>query len=74
MLDTWPYPGRMTEMKQGPTLIGREEAAAIGGVSTRTITRYVKAGFLTPYRDVPGRVRFSREQVRELFRLEADPS
>lgn len=63
----------MTDKEKKVKLVGREEAAELGGVTTRTITRYVKAGLLTPYRDVPGRVRFSEAQVREVFRYDPDP-
>ena len=73
MMDTPVYPADMTDTTKEDSLIGRAEAAEIGQVTTRTITRYVKAGLLTPYRDVPGRVRFSERQVREIFRLDPDP-
>lgn len=71
-VDTYSYPACMTNTEKKVRLVGRDEAAEIGGVSTRTITRYVKTGLLTPYRDVPGRVRFSEAQVREVFRYDPD--
>jgi hypothetical protein len=54
-------------------LLTRQEAAALAGVSVRSITRYATEGYLTKFRDARGRIGFAPEQVRAMGYFEAEP-
>lgn len=56
-------------MPNNDELVGTREAAEIGGVTQRTVARWVETGKLTPYAKIPGRTGaylFRREDVEAL--------
>lgn len=56
----------------GPEWLNRTDAAAMLGVTARTLLKYEKANqWITAHYDQHGRPRFRREEVQDLFRRRA---
>ena len=53
----------MTQQTNAPEYMAPKEVAAMIGISTRTLWRWIALGRLTPYRMSRGTLRFRRQQV-----------
>ena len=62
----------MTKNKED--LITMTEAADLAGVSYRTVSRWVKLGYLTKHTDARGRVRVSGAAVKAMGAFQKEPA
>lgn len=60
--------------KNKEDLITMKEAAELAGVSYRTVSRWVKLGYLTRHADARGRVRVSSAAVKAMGAFQKEPS
>lgn len=57
-----------------PEYISIRQAAALCGVTDKTIRRYIAAGYLTAYRMGPALLRINRAELLEHFRANRVPA
>ncbi|MCB9595898.1 MAG: helix-turn-helix domain-containing protein [Sandaracinaceae bacterium] len=67
MKDTTPTPPVALDIDNAPRWLTRLEAAAIAGVSVRTLRRWISYGYIRASKPAGGRVLVDRGVLRELI-------